>query len=305
MVKKVRQSFADLMLELAKKDKKLVVVVGDISHGILKPFAAYCPDRYYNIGICEPSTVNLAAGLSKSGLNPVVHTITPFITERSYEQIKLDFGYQKLDVNIITVGGAFDYSKLGCSHHCYSDVSLFMHFNRAKVFLPGSNNEFNYLFKNNYKKSGIKYFRLPEYSNNLSLKKSQMNNAVRLASGKDLTIVTTGQQVNNALKAVNLLKKNNIYSDLIYYHTLKPFDKKTLINSIKKTRKMISIEELSHHGGLYSECINNIVGINNLKTIQMAIKDFVHGYGSYEDLCNRAGLNVNNIVKNAKKILKS
>ncbi len=304
MVKKVRQSFADLMLEIAKTDKKLVVVVGDISHGILKPFASYCPDRYYNIGICEPSTVNLAAGLSKSGLNPVVHTITPFITERSYEQIKLDFGYQKLDVNIITVGGAFDYSKLGCSHHCYSDVSLFMHFNKAKVFLPGSNDEFNYLFKNNYKKKGIKYFRLPEHSNNLNLKKSQMNKAVRLVSGNDLTLVTTGQQVNNALKAINILKKNRISAELIYYHTLKPFDEKTLIKSIKKTRKMISIEELSHHGGLYAECVKNILSINNLKTIQMAITDFVHGYGSYEDLCNKAGLNVKNIVKNAKKILK-
>ena len=64
----------------------------------------------------------------KSGLNPVVHTIAPFITERAYEQIKLDFGYQKQNINLISVGGSFDYSKLGCSHHCYTDVSLFSHF---------------------------------------------------------------------------------------------------------------------------------------------------------------------------------
>jgi len=112
MSKKIRQEFADQMLKLGSKDKSIVVLVGDISHGILKPFAKKNQDRYYNIGICEQSIVNMAAGLSKVGLNPVVHTIAPFITERAYEQIKLDFGYQKQNINLITVGGSFDYSKL-------------------------------------------------------------------------------------------------------------------------------------------------------------------------------------------------
>ena len=118
-MKKLRNVFAETMLNLGKKNKKLVVIVGDISHGILKPFAKKFPKRYYNIGICESATVNMAAGLSKVGLNPVVHTIAPFLIERAYEQIKLDFGYQKLDVNLVSVGGSFDYSKLECSHHCY------------------------------------------------------------------------------------------------------------------------------------------------------------------------------------------
>ena len=104
MTKKIRQEFASTMLEVGKKDKNLVVMVGDISHGILKPFAKVCKNRYYNIGICEPATVNMAAGLSKVGLNPVVHTIAPFLIERCYEQIKLDFAYQKLSVNLVSVG---------------------------------------------------------------------------------------------------------------------------------------------------------------------------------------------------------
>ena len=122
-MKKIRQQFADTVLEIGSRDKKLVVLVADISHGIMQPFAKKCPGRYYNIGICEPSIVNMAAGLSKSGLNPVVHTIAPFITERAFEQIKLDFDYQKENLNLISVGGSFDYSKLGCTHHCYTDVS--------------------------------------------------------------------------------------------------------------------------------------------------------------------------------------
>ena len=100
-MKKLRLEFADTMLEIGLNDPRLVVMVGDISHGILQPYAKACPGRYYNIGICEPTIVNMAAGLNKTGLIPVVHTIAPFITERSYEQIKLDFGYQNLSGNIV------------------------------------------------------------------------------------------------------------------------------------------------------------------------------------------------------------
>lgn len=103
--KHMRQEFADTMLEVGQVDAKLVVLIGDISHGILQPFAKACPGRFYNIGICESTIVNMAAGLAKVGLYPVVHTIAPFIVERSFEQIKLDFGYQHLGVNLVTVGG--------------------------------------------------------------------------------------------------------------------------------------------------------------------------------------------------------
>ena len=85
-MKKLRNEFADLMLDIGSKDNRLVVMVGDISHGILKPFAKKYPERYYNIGICEPSMVNIAAGLKKIGLIPVVHTIAPFITERAMHE---------------------------------------------------------------------------------------------------------------------------------------------------------------------------------------------------------------------------
>lgn len=110
MTSNLRESFAQTMVKIGSKDENLMVMVGDISHGILQPFAQKFPNRYYNIGICEPSIINMAAGLSEVGLIPVVHTIAPFLIERSYEQIKLDFGYQKRGINLISVGSAFDYS---------------------------------------------------------------------------------------------------------------------------------------------------------------------------------------------------
>ena len=98
------------------------------------------------------SIVNLAAGLSKVGLIPFVHTIAPFLIQRSYEQIKLDFGYQKLNINLISVGSSFDYSKLGCSHHCYEDVGNLKHFKKSRIFIPGSSKELNKMLMKNYQK---------------------------------------------------------------------------------------------------------------------------------------------------------
>ena len=147
MTKSLRQQFADTLISLGKEDSGLVVMVGDISHGILKPLAEACPGRYYNIGILEPTMVSMGAGLAAAGLCPVIHTIAPFLIERSFEQIKLDFCYHKLPGNIVTVGSAFDYSNLGCTHHCYGDFALLKTLQRIQICFPASAVEFDQLFR--------------------------------------------------------------------------------------------------------------------------------------------------------------
>ena len=305
MIKKIRQEFASTMLEIGKKDKSLVVMVGDISHGILKPFAKICKNRYFNIGICEPATVNMAAGLSKVGLNPVVHTIAPFLIERCYEQIKLDFAYQKLSVNLVSVGGSYDYSKLGCSHHCYTDVSLLSHFKDSLIVIPASNLEFNVLFKKVYKKKGIKYFRIPEKSHNHEFKKKEIifGKSILVEKRKNITICVTGHHLDTVIKANKILKKKKINCEIIYFHTLKPFDSTIVLKSLKKTKKLITVEELSAHDGLYNLCIKSALGINNLKTQQIAVNDFIRGYGSMDELNKKTGLNTKNIVNQVLKLI--
>ena len=304
-MKKQRQEFADLMLSIGKVDERLVVLVGDISHGILQPFANECTGRYFNIGICEPTIVNMAAGLSKVGLVPVIHTIAPFITERAYEQIKLDFGYQKLPVNIISVGGSFDYSQLGCSHHCYSDVSLFMHLEDAAVFLPGKPEELAILFEANYRNNKINYFRLSEQNHTSDYEKSTVaeGRAIVAKTGDDLTLAVAGPLVEKAKLAAHRLNKRGISIEVIYYTTLKPFDAHTLVESVTKTRNLITYEELSSHGGLFHIALEHCIGIPGFKCRQMAVNDFIRGYGTYDDLLKESGLAVSDIVNNAIELL--
>ena len=306
-MKNIRQEFADTMLEVGQKNPSLIVLVSDISHGILKTFSEKCPGQFYNVGICEQSVVNMAAGLSKLDLIPVVHTIAPFIVERSYEQIKLDFGYQKLGVNIITVGGSFDYSKLGCSHHCYTDVSLISHFDQSSIFIPGSSKEFNLLFKENYNNGKINYFRISNSMHNIDIDESNLksNKGFVVKKGTDITIATIGPQLQTVIKASEkLLIEKNISAEIIYFPTLKPFDHNLVKQSVMKTKKLISFEELSAHDGLFNLCIKSTLGINDVLVDQIAIKDFIREYGSFEELCNFSGLTVENLCKRAIFLLK-
>lgn len=305
-MKKIRQQFADTLLEVGQRDDSLVVLIGDISHFILQPFAKACPGRFYNIGICEPTIVSMAAGLAKVGFHPVVHTIAPFIVERSFEQIKLDFCYQNLSGNLTTVGSAFDYSNLGCTHHCYDDFALIKSLPNTQIVYPGSCLEFDILFKETYNNSSLTLFRLPEQQHEQSIKASVITfgKAITVREGDDCTIVVTGPQLKTALSAAEQLKKGGYDTEVIYAHTIKPFDHKPVIESVKKTKRVIVIEEHSMYGGIGDEVLRVTRGIDGIKYSFIAIPDiFVRNYGSYADICNSLGFTSDNIIRKVKEDL--
>jgi transketolase len=301
----LRKTFANTMFEIAKNDDTLVVIVGDISHSIFKPFRDEFPNRYYNIGISEPGMVNVAAGLSANGLSPVVHTITPFLIERSYEQIKLDFAYQEVGINLVSVGGAFDYSKLGCSHHCYTDYSLIAQFENANVFFPGSDIEFELLFKSSYNNKQINYFRLTEYPHGIGFEPSEISvgKGIKVKDGSDLTIVTTGSALKRATEAEKLLSALGHSIEIIYCHSLKPFDSELIQESVQKTRKVVTFEEISSQDGLFNLVNSSIAGKFLYSIKQIAIKDFVRQYGTFDELCKASGLSTENLVNSSLELL--
>jgi transketolase len=301
----LRPVFASTLTKFGSKDKDLVVVVGDISHGILGGFRNEFPNRYFNIGICEPATIGVAAGLSYSGLTPVVHTIAPFLIERSYEQIKLDFGYQNLPGNFISVGSSFDYSKLGCSHHSYADVSLIAHLPKGRVFMPGSPIEFEVLFEKAYKQDYINYFRLTENSHDIEFKREQIEigEAIQVVEGTDLSLITIGSQLKNCVEAATKLKSRGVSVEVIYLPTFKPFDSIKVRRSIEKTRSFITVEELSSQDGLYNAVLRSVLGIDRLIGKQMAVFEFIRAYGNYTELQNEAGLSEKHIIANIELLL--
>lgn len=304
--KKMREEFADTMLEIGKKDENLIVLIGDISHFILQPFARECFGRFYNIGICEQSIVNMAAGLSKLGFYPVIHTISPFIVERSFEQIKLDFGYQKLGVNIVTVGSAFDYGALGCTHHCYDDFALLKNIPEMQIIYPASCKEFNLLFKQTYNNKKPTYFRIPESQHNFEFENDEIKfgKGILIKEGKDLTIVVTGPQLKTVLDSITEIEKIGISPEIIYLHTIKPFDKELINKSLEKTKKCLVIEEHCMYGGVLDDILRFSKNLRNISYSGLNIGDkFIHEYGTYNDHCKRLGFSVEGIINKIKSEL--
>ena len=301
----LRLRFATLMQEVAEQDELLVVLVGDISHGILRPYADMFPSRYYNVGICEPSIVNVAAGLSHVGLRPVVHTIAPFLVERSFEQLKLDFGYQERSVNLVSVGGAFDYSQLGCSHHSYADAALIGQIPGSRVFLPSSIHELNRLFWEAYQRPGINYFRLTEHPHEQELSgwTGRVGDGVKMREGDDATIAVVGARLTEALHAASELSAVGLSAEVLYFPTLKPFDEELLRTSVTKTKCLVVVEELSERDGLYSRCIESCVGLGGLRARSLSVSEFIHDYGTYEELCVVAELDARSIFGAVKEMV--
>jgi len=129
----MRRKFGKLINELAKKDEKIVLIVGDIGYGIFDDFRKNHPKKFFNFGICEQSLIGSAAGMALEGLKPWVYTITPFLIERPFEQIKLDIDQQNANVKLV---GFADYPNLGPSHSELNGKKMMKLFKNIKSFFP-------------------------------------------------------------------------------------------------------------------------------------------------------------------------
>ena len=298
--KKLRQQFADTMLAVGQNDPDLVVLIGDISHFALQPFAQACPGRFYNIGICEPTIVSIGAGLAKVGLYPVMHTIAPFLIERSFEQIKLDFCYQHLGGNLITVGSAFDYSHLGCTHHCYDDWALIKSLSGTQIIYPASPIEFDVLFRQTYRNENLTLFRLPENQHGCEFKETdlQFGKGIKVTDGRNLTIVVTGPHLQDAMNARTELIHIGWEPEVIYIHTIKPLDIELIRASALKTRHVLVMEEHVRNGGLGDSVLGAIHDLGNIQFLWIGIPDvFIREYRSYQQHCEALGLNREGLIR--------
>ena len=153
----MRRKFGKLIDQLAKKDNKIVLLVGDIGYGIFDDFRKNHPKRFFNLGICEQSLIGVASGMSIQGLKPLVYTITPFLIERPFEQVKLDIDQQKANVNLV---GFADYPNLGPTHSELNAKKLTSLFKNIHSFFPRNSNETEKYVKKTYKIKGPTFISL-------------------------------------------------------------------------------------------------------------------------------------------------
>lgn len=289
----MRKQFIDSVTSVMETDPRLVLLLGDIGvYGFRKAFGSF-PDRVYNIGILEQSTVSLASGLAMDGFIPVIHTIAPFLVERSLEQLKDDFCYQLLGGNFISVGASCDYAALGCTHHCPGDVGILKNLPGMELVVPGTGDEFAALFLQAYADDHPTYFRLSENENESSYN-VQFGKANIIRTGNKALVIAVGPALKPVLQACG-----DLDITILYYTTITPFDADTLrivCQPLTGAAKILVCEP--YYSGVLVPDITGALAPRPLCIECIGVPhEFMRSYGTAEEHDLMAGLTPDNIRK--------
>jgi transketolase len=278
----MRKQFVASVTRLLEQDERVCLLLGDIGvFGFHDAFARF-PDRIYNVGILEQAMVGMAAGLASTGLIPIVHTIAPFLAERSLEQIKLDFGYQALGGVFVTVGASYDYAALGCSHHCPGDVQVMTSIPGLAVMVPGSAAEFDQMLIASYASGKPSYFRLSETEHGHHIV-VEPGRAVVIRRGHAATVVAIGPMLGPVLDAVG-----DADVTVLYYATVAPFDR-AVLRDCPSSAKVLLVEPY-YRGGLAGEITEALWPRPVLLRALGVPRRFLREYGSRSEHDQSIGL---------------
>ena len=295
------KAFGDKLVELAKKDEKIVAVSAAMIDGTgLKEFKKEFPDRIYDVGIAEQHALGMAAGMAKKGFKPVVSIYSSFY-QRAYDQVIHDICIQNLPV-VMCVDRAGVVGNDGETHQGLFDMAFFALIPNITVMAPKNFEELGKMLEfaiNLGSPVVIRYPRGGEGETKFeSCDEVKNGRAEVIKEGSDLTIVAIGKMVERAVEVSNLLKEQDIDCEVINARFLKPIDSYTIERSIRKTRNVITIEDGILHGGLGTSVIEliNECKIDNVYVKCYGYDDIFVQHGSVEELEKLHGLDAKNIA---------
>ena len=276
----MRRQFCESASEIVRNSDNAALLLGDIGVFGFRQVLSEFPLRAINIGILEQSMVGVAAGFSLAGFTPIVHTIAPFMVERALEQIKIDFGYQRLAGNFVSVGASFDYAALGCTHHCPADISILSDIPGANLYIPGTAIEFEQMFRSNWDNGKLNYFRLSETVNSVSYISNSNLHLVK--PGESATVIVVGPLLDRVIESTS-----NLDLDVFYLNHLGPEEINFSGLSIKG-KKVVIIEP--YYSGPVLQRMSSYLESNDLRVLQIGIpRMFLTNYGTAEEHYSNLG----------------
>ena len=300
--------FADTLLTEAKKNSKIIVVTSDSrGSGKLVPFGKELPQQIVEVGIAEQNLVGISAGLSASGKKVFAVSPASFLTARSLEQIKADIAYSDQPVCLVGISAGISYGQLGSTHHSIHDFAVMRCINNMTIVAPADNFETSEVIKQavNYNHPlYIRYGKKPMLDIHSNKTQFQIGKAIIIEEGEDVALIATGETVQRAFLASQILKENNINSTIVSMHTIKPFDSETFLKIAKKSKVIVSIEEHSEFGGLGEQCASllaqNQININ-FKIIGIPDEYMVNG--SQSDVLDHYNMSPEKIANITKSLI--
>lgn len=308
----MRDTFVKTLIELAKKNKNIELITGDLGFGVLKPYWETLPEQFTNAGIAEQNMTTIAAGMALEGKIVFTYSIGNFPTLRCLEQIRNDCAYHQTNVKIVCVGGGFAYGALGMSHHATEDIAVMRALPEVTVVCPGDLMEAEAITKAIAEYPGTCYLRLGRggekkvHNNipNLRIGKAiKIRDIDGLKEGK-IAVFSTGAILDEVTDACDELL-NKGYSIVQYsFPTVKPIDIETIQKCRECVEWIVTIEEHNLSGGFGSavaEVIAEMDGKAKLKRIGME-DTYCTKVGSQMYLREQYGLTKSSIINKIKKL---
>lgn len=303
-----RESYGNALVMLGKKYKNIVVLDADVAKATqTKLFKEKFPKRFFDMGIAEQDMMGTAAGLALTGKIPFVSSFAMFATGRAYEQIRNSIAYSKLNVKIAATHAGITVGEDGASHQCFEDLALMRVIPSMTIISPCDDLETKWAIEEACKIDGPVYIRLtrPKVSEVYEKKKFEFGKAITHGKGKDATIIATGIMVQEALKAQEILKNENIDVRVIDLHTIKPLDKETILKSAEETKLIVTAEDHSIIGGIGSSVCEVLAeNASSVVVKRIGIQDEFGQSGKWNELLKYYGLTAEEIAKTIKENLK-
>lgn len=303
----MRDTFVKTLIELAKKDKNIELVTGDLGFGVLKPYWEALPDQFTNAGIAEQNMTTMAAGMALAGKTVFTYSIGNFPTLRCLEQIRNDCAYHNANVKIVCVGGGFVYGSLGMSHHATEDIAILRALPDVVVLAPGDLLEAEEATKAMVKHNGTCYLRLGrggEKRIHQKIDNFQIGKAIKVKDGQRVAIFSTGAIFEEVDGAVEILKNQGIDPAVYTFPTVKPLDTEVINNTAKDFDLIVTVEEHNIVGG-FGSAVAEVLSeqVTKARLLRIGLNDTYSAIvGSQQYLRSQFGIDSVGI---AEKILKT
>ena len=304
-----RAAFGEALKKYGSENPKVVALDADLSGATYSnKFAKANPDRFFDCGIAEADMIGIAAGLATTGKIPFAHTFAIFATGRVYDQVRNSVAYPGLNVKIVGTHAGLGVGEDGATHQALEDMALMRVIPGMMVVNPCDANEADLACKAVMDYVGPVYIRIGRQpvetvTDTAPGYKFELGKGVTLRDGKDVAIFATGDMVQEALKAAELLAAEGIDARVIDIHTIKPIDRDIILKAARECGAIVTSEDHNIMAGFGSAVAEVVSEAYPVPVVRHGVNDQFGRSGSAQQVLDAYGLNPDGIVAAARKAL--
>lgn len=302
--------YGKVLCSLGENHPEIVGLSADLAKSTkIGLFGEKFPHRFFNTGIAEQNMFGMAAGMAKAGLVPFVSTFAVFTSMRALDQVHTDICYQNLNVKMIATHAGLSFGQAGSTHHCTEDIAIMRSMANLKVIVPADGFETANAVQAAYDTKGPVYIRINRGFDQKLYENTEygfeIGKAVQLVDGTDITIISCGSCVYQAVQAAKILQEvDGVRARVLNMHTIKPVDREAILKAVHETRRIITVEDHNIYGGLGSAVAEVMAESGKACAFKMlGIPDVFSIIGYHEDLMAYYKIDTNGILDAVREVM--